>query len=1019
VSTVPNPMPSHLQTDSTGIVGSPAPSSLARTRFSGIYITLALIGVLEIFSRTVSDVPTPVGIGLLGVVYAAFVGGTWPGMVSAALLAVYAVYAFAIPGSPLHFTSTGVWRLTVTIIILPTIVVMIGTLKRRAERANQYLRRQAILEAQIEERSRIGRALKRERNEQQTIFHSVPAMIWFKDLHNRILRANQLAAQSIGRTVEEIEGKSTFDLYPHEAAKYQKDDLEVIESGKPKLGIIERYEIPSGEIRWVRTDKIPYRNSDDEIVGVVVFAVDISEQKSAQEELQNAHDDLDRRVQARTMELTQANERLRREIAEREQAERVISERNVLAQFAADVGAALTRGKNLREMLQECCEAMVRHLEAAFARIWVLDDASQTLHLLGSAGLYTHIDGGHSRIAVGTLKVGLIAQERRPHLTNNVLGDARIGDQEWAKREGMVAFAGYPLLIGERVIGVMALFARKPLSILVTGAMGAVADTLALGIERLRASFELQQHAEALEKANDALREAEEAALSASSAKSRFLANISHEIRTPIMAMLGAAELLQSDENVKQNRADRGDMILRNGRHLLSLIDELLDFSRLEAGKLEIRFQSCSLIEILADVEAITEPMRQDKTLDYRIIYETPVPDRIYTDCTRLTQAVSNLVNNALKFTKQGFVRVRVRVDRDAAEPRLTITVDDSGIGIRPSDRERIFDSFTQIEPTWRGANAGVGLGLPIAKLIAEKLGGTLEVKSEFGQGSSFSLRVTTGPLDGVSWIDPADASLRFSIQQQRAECGTPYRLQGRVLLAEDAGNTRELIQHALRSCGAEVTAVENGRKAVEAAMRDRFDLILMDIRMPELDGLGAVAELRKKGCCVPIVALTASTSDRQQIQAAGFDDFWFKPISLTELVNRVAAFLPSVGGRRNDPDQDRDWDSKHAALNARMNRIVEEFVSSLPARVGTIRNALHAADFHSAQEALHQLVGTAGIHGFTSLSDEAGRLLQSVKNNSTGDKTPDLSALERIAATLQGSVAGDADSSSAGRICS
>ena len=150
---------------------------------------------------------------------------------------------------------------------------------------------------------------------------------------------------------------------------------------------------------------------------------------------------------------------------------------------------------------------------------------------------------------------------------------------------------------------------------------------------------------------------------------------------------------------------------------------------------------------------------------------------------------------------------MRVRVDRDAAEPRLTIIVDDSGIGIRPSDQERIFDSFTQIEPTFRGAQAGVGLGLPIAKLIAERLGGTLEVKSVFGQGSSFCC-VTTGPLDGVSWIAPADASVRSGIPPQTSACGTTHRLQGRILLAEDAGDTRELIRHALRSCGAEVTAV-------------------------------------------------------------------------------------------------------------------------------------------------------------------------------------------------------------------
>lgn len=924
-------------------------SSLPRAglwpRLHGVLVTVAIIGGIEVLNRYVSPVPTPVGIGTLGVVYAALVGGTWPGMASAALLALYGAYRFSTPGTLFQFDSVGLWRLSVAMVVPPTIVLVIGALKRRSERAYKALHRESILEAQIEERSRIGRDLKRERYEQQTIFHSVPAMIWFKDANNRILRANRRAAQSIGRTVEEVEGRATSELYPNEAAKYQQDDLEVIQSGKPKLGIIERYEIPGGEDRWVRTDKLPYYDASGKIVGVIVFAVDITEQKRAQQSLQEAHDELDRRVQARTAELTQANERLRCEIAEREQAEQVVIERTFLAQFTADVGVALTHGKDLRDMLQECCEAMVRRLDAAFARIWVLDDAGQTLVLQGSAGLYTHIDGGHSRIPVGKLKVGLIAKERRPHLTNNVLGDPRIGDQKWAKREGMVAFAGYPMLIGERVIGVMALFARKPLSVLVTEAMGAVADTLALGVERHRASLALQQHVEALEKANDALRKAEEAALAANRAKSRFLANISHEIRTPIMAMLGAAELLQTDQPGRLDRVDRGDMILRNGRHLLSLVDELLDLSRLEAGKLEVRLHDCSLIDILTDVEAITEPLRRRETIDCRLVYETQVPEHIQTDCTRLTQAVINLLSNALKFTEEGYVRLRVRVDGEAPEPRLTIVVEDSGVGIRSVDQERIFDSFTQVEPISRGATAGIGLGLPITKWIAEKLGGTLEVQSVFGRGSTFTLRIATGPLDGVSWIAPPTGTGWTSAPLPKTSHPAPCRLGGRVLLADDAGDIRELIAFTLRRCGAEVTTVENGRQAVEAATRDTFDLILMDVRMPEMDGLSAAVEMRRRGCRSTMIALTASTSDsqRERILASGFDDFWAKPISLDDLAQRAAMYLPSTEGRGllepsrgrpgyacPEPRRDRaglNRGGKGASTGERLAELVAEFV--------------------------------------------------------------------------------------------
>ena len=1147
----------------TGI-GSTLPRAGQWSRLIGVFITVGLIGVIEILNRYVSPVPSRVGIGMLGVVYAAYVGGTWPGMASAALLAIYGAYCFSIPGTPFQFTTIGLWRLAVAMVVPSTIVLVIGTLKNRSDRANETLRRQSVLEAQIEERSRVGQALKRERNEQETIFHSVPAMIWFKDVDSRILRANRLAAQSIGRTVEEVEGKSTLELYPDEAGKYQQDDLDVIRSGKPKLGIIERYEIPSGEEQWVRTDKIPYYDPSGKIVGVIVFAVDITEQKKAQVALQHAHDELDGRVQDRTAELVRVNQDLSREIGERKlaeeqrriseerlqqildcttaciyvkdtesryllinrrfeelfhisreeipgktdydvfpkeaadafrvndrqvlasggevefeervphddgvhiyislkfplldsagrpaavcgistditerkRAEQVIAERTLLAQFAADVGVALTRGEDLRTMLQHCCDAMVCHLGAAFARIWTLNDTTATLELRASGGMYTHLDGAHARVPVGSLKIGLIAQERRAHLTNCVIGDPRIGDQEWAKREKMISFAGYPLLIGDRVVGVMAMFARRALSTLVTDAMAAVADTVALGIERHRAATELRQHAKALEEANTALRQAEEAALAASSAKGRFLANISHEIRTPIMAMLGAAELLQSDEPGRLDHVERGDMILRNGRHLLSLVDELLDLSRLEAGKLEIRPHDCSLVEIFADVEAITEPLRRHKSIDYRIIYETQVPEHIHTDCTRLTQTVINLLSNALKFTEKGYVRVRVRVERDAPEPRLTIAVEDSGIGIRPEDRERIFDSFTQVEPISSGATAGVGLGLPIAKWIAEKLGGTLEVQSVFGRGSTFTLRIATGPLDGVPWIAPGEliaptlkgvdppssvGSYDGAVAEGVERSGTPLpkaghkapcRRQGRVLLADDARDIRDLIAFTLSRCGVEVTAVENGRQAVEAATRDAFDLILMDIRMPELDGLSAAVELRRRGCRATLIALTASTSDRQreQILASGFDDFWAKPISLDDLAERVAMYLPSrdesiedrvaASGPQGKPSLkgSRAFELTGATTGERMAAIVAEFAASLPVRAGAIRAALESGDLPRARDLLHQLVGTSGIHGFMSISHEAARLLQILKNPTIAIGPAELRSLEDMIAGL------------------
>ena len=180
------------------------------------------------------------------------------------------------------------------------------------------------------------------------------------------------------------------------------------------------------------------------------------------------------------------------DITERTRAEQALAERAHVAELGTEIGIALTRGRTLPEILQGCCEALVRNLDAAFARIWTLNEPAQMLELQASAGLYTHLDGPHSRVAVGQYKIGLIASERQPHLTNTVIGDPRVGDQEWAKREGMVAFAGYPLLVQDRLVGVMAMFARQPFTEFVRHALATVADSIAVAIERKRAEEALR-----------------------------------------------------------------------------------------------------------------------------------------------------------------------------------------------------------------------------------------------------------------------------------------------------------------------------------------------------------------------------------------------------------------------------------------------------------------------------------------------------------------------------------------------
>lgn len=494
------------------------------------------------------------------------------------------------------------------------------------------------------------------------------------------------------------------------------------------------------------------------------------------------------------------------------------------------------------------------------------------------------------------------------------------------------------------------------------------------------------------------LLEAREAAEAATRAKSRFLANISHEIRTPIAAMLNATELLAHVDAT--DREKRIDLILRNTRHLMSLIDDLLNFSRLEAGKLEITCMPCSLVEVLADIRAVTTPLANKPNVEFRVEAVSDIPETIVTDPIRLRQAVINLVNNALKFTDAGQVVLRVGVDPDAPEPRLTIEVSDSGIGIPAPELARVFEAFERVTQTGARMESGVGLGLTISRWIAVQLGGDLTVRSTPGIGSTFTLRVTTGPIDGARWLAPAQWIPATAVSVRRAPQVGPGQLSGKVLLAEDYADTREVLIYALTTAGAQVTAVENGLDAVEAASKEAFDLILMDIRMPKMDGLTATIELRKRGCLVPIIALTASTasSERERVINAGFDDFWTKPISIDRLIHGASAYL---SGSVQSPMPAEPEIRTTPTMRTKLERLAAEFVASLPERMKFIRDRVMDQDPREAVNRIHQLIGTAGVHGFDDVCAEAARLQRRFRETGTLN-LEDLAALERAVAALK-----------------
>ncbi len=397
------------------------------------------------------------------------------------------------------------------------------------------------------------------------------------------------------------------------------------------------------------------------------------------------------------------------------------------------------------------------------------------------------------------------------------------------------------------------------------------------------------------------LRSALEQARAATQAKSEFLANMSHEIRTPMTAILGYTDLLLEDGDplrAPESRLEYINTIRRNGEHLLSIINDILDIAKIEAGKMTVESVAASPIQIVEDVVSLMGVRARGKNIALEVVYETSVPETIRSDPTRLKQVLLNLIGNAIKFTELGGVTVRVGLDgTHPAGPRLRFDVEDTGLGMTSEQVSRLFAAFEQADASTTRRFGGTGLGLRISKRLAEMLGGDITVTSEPGKGSVFTAVVATGPLDGVKLIDREKASL--SVQEAPAPRPAAAPLRGaRILLAEDGPDNQRLISFHLRKAGAEVRVAENGRVAVEALTADGtlegplahpapFDLLLTDMQMPELDGYGATRLLRSKGCTMPIVALTAHAmaGDAEKCLQAGCDAYASKPIDRAKLI--------------------------------------------------------------------------------------------------------------------------------------
>jgi signal transduction histidine kinase/DNA-binding response OmpR family regulator len=517
---------------------------------------------------------------------------------------------------------------------------------------------------------------------------------------------------------------------------------------------------------------------------------------------------------------------------------------------------------------------------------------------------------------------------------------------------------------------------------------------------RKQAEQKLRAHQDTLEKVIEErthdLEIARDQALAASQTKSAFIANISHEIRTPLTPIIGFAEAMLHGKQDREEREQLLRTIVRNGRHLSNIINEILDLSKIEANSLDIERITVDPFALLGDVQSIVQVLAQEKGLELTLDYEFPMPRRIISDPTRIRQILMNLLTNAIKFTDRG--RVRIRVQFDAQGRQLRVTVADTGIGIPRSKLDRLFQPFSQADYSTTRQYGGTGLGLYISKRLAVMLGGDITLESVEGVGTRFTVSLSIGEIEELELteaIPAVDGDDLLDLQRLK-----DLKLQGSVLLAEDSPDIQRLMLYLLERTGARVTAVDNGERAVEAAMRDDYDLVLMDMQMPVMGGCEAVQLLRASGCGTPVIALTANAmkEDQQRYREIGCDGFLPKPVEQAKLYQLLSQYLPSREARPA-PTAAQVWSAHDEAVS----EIVGQFLAGLDDYAARVRQALQEQRFETARELAHQLKGMGSSFGYPEISARAAELEAVLKR---GDPDGVVAPAQALLAQLQNAAA-------------
>ena len=559
------------------------------------------------------------------------------------------------------------------------------------------------------------------------------------------------------------------------------------------------------------------------------------------------------------------------DLTERKLVDRALYERMKSAALTAEVGIALGHEKSLQAMLRRCTEAIVKHLGAAFARIWTVDAGATVLELQASAGMYTHVDGAHGRVPVGKFKIGRIAQDREPHLTNDVQRDPWIGDPAWASRERMVAFAGYPLIVGSELIGVVAMFAREPLSDAAFQGLRSIADAIAIGIQRKRA-----------ESVKDAL-EAQLRQAQKLEAIGSLAGGVAHDFNNILSVILSYSEMMKSD--LEPGHAMIGDVDEINSAALRAarLTRQLLAFSRQQV----LQPRVLDLNEVVRDLKSM---LRRLLSEDVELAINADAPaGNVHADPGQIEQVLMNLVVNARDAMPSGgtvtIETASVNLDASfAAEhvgvtpgPHVMLSVTDTGHGMDSVVRARIFEPFY----TTKEKGKGTGLGLSTVFGIIRQSGGTIWVESEPGVGTSFKAYLP----EVAAGTDATTAEARPALKR-----GTET-----ILLCEDEEPVRVLARTILTRNGYRVLEARNGGEALMLCeQHPSIELLLTDVVMPMMSGRQLAERLRTIRPDLRVLYMSGYTDDAILRHGVLRDEIEFlhKPITPDMLARKVREVL-------------------------------------------------------------------------------------------------------------------------------